>query len=425
MKTILATTYALNPTKGSEDGMGWNYVSQIARHNKVIAVTRKNNREGIEKYMEENPLEYYENISFLYFDLPAYLRFWKKGSRGAMLYFYLWQMCMPIFIKMQSIEFDITHNLNFHNDWTPSFLWILGKPMIWGPVGHHPKIPRQFLLPVYGWKAYLKDRATWILKKMFWNIDPFVKLTKSKASFIWCMNSSVKNVLEIKKEKMWVIPSVASEDINYTPGAGKGFNVLSVGRFVPLKGFDVTIRSFAKFYDQLDDAGKKESRLTLVGKGPEKDRLVGICNELGISHAVTFIDWIERSKLDEIYRDASIFLFPSHEGAGMVVPEAMSYGLPVLCFDNVGPGEFVNEHSGVKTPYLAYNKSVEMFADCLKRLHSDRFWLYRLSVGARDRYVRVFEWNTRGELLKQIYQEIPDQQMECQLVPNMKFQHIA
>ena len=48
-KTIVATCYAINPYKGSEDAMGWNFVIQIARFNKVYAVTRENNKTAIEK----------------------------------------------------------------------------------------------------------------------------------------------------------------------------------------------------------------------------------------------------------------------------------------------------------------------------------------------------------------------------------------
>jgi hypothetical protein len=55
MKTILATAYAVNPYKGSEDGMGWNMILQIARFQKVIAVTRENNEPKIAQYMKENP----------------------------------------------------------------------------------------------------------------------------------------------------------------------------------------------------------------------------------------------------------------------------------------------------------------------------------------------------------------------------------
>lgn len=74
-QTILATCYAINPYKGSEDAMGWNFVYQIARFRKVFVVTRENNKTHIEKYMKENPDSLYENMNFLYFDLPYWMRF--------------------------------------------------------------------------------------------------------------------------------------------------------------------------------------------------------------------------------------------------------------------------------------------------------------------------------------------------------------
>ena len=110
MKTILATTYAVNPYKGSEDGMGWNYVLQIAKNNKVIAITRENNQNAIQKYMDEHPNVLYKNITFLYFDLPYWMRWWKKGGRGAMLYYWMWQKGVIGFVTKQNLTFDIAHN---------------------------------------------------------------------------------------------------------------------------------------------------------------------------------------------------------------------------------------------------------------------------------------------------------------------------
>ena len=74
----------------------------------------------------------------------------EKGPLLSLIYFYMWQFTLALWLKKKKLSFDIAHNLNFHNDWTPTFLWILGKPLVWGPVGHHPKIPKQFLLETYG-----------------------------------------------------------------------------------------------------------------------------------------------------------------------------------------------------------------------------------------------------------------------------------
>src|SRR6201992_843228 len=197
MKTILASVYAVNPYKGSEEGTGWNLVLQIARFNRVIAVTRENNRPHIERYFREHVIAQHANIRFEYFDLPYWLRFWKRGGKNALLYYYLWQMALPVFVRRQRLVFDITHNLNFHSDWTPSFLWRLKRPFVWGPVGHHPLIPRAYIAPVYGEKKWVLDRIRWLAKQFFWRLDPFLYLTRKNADRILAINSDVNKQLRV------------------------------------------------------------------------------------------------------------------------------------------------------------------------------------------------------------------------------------
>jgi len=403
---ILVTAYAVNPYKGSEDGMGWNMILQIARFQKVIAITRENNKAAIERYIYENKVREAKNIQFEYFDTPYYTRFWKKGGRGALLYFYLWQYSVTNWVKKKNWNYDIVHNLNFHNDWTPSFLWKLNKPFVWGPIGHHPEIPKQFLKQ-YGFKTIMREGIRWFAKQLFWNFDPFLKKTKNKARHIFAMNSTVAKVLDLPEDKVSILPSVASEKIEYTEKLVKdNFNVLSVGRFVPLKGFDVTIRAFAAFYHRLSADEKRNTKLTLVGKGDSEEYLHTLVVDLELQGAVHLIPWIERDRLKMIYQTADLFFFPSHEGAGMVVSEAMSYGLPVLCFDNCGPGEFVDKTSGLAIPYQDYDTVIDYFKEDLLRLFRDRNMLDRLSSGARRRHLNRFTWEVKGEMFRTVYESI-------------------
>jgi glycosyltransferase involved in cell wall biosynthesis len=405
-KTILATCYAVNPYKGSEDGMGWNFVNQIARFNKVIAITRENNQPAIEKFMAENPNELYKNITFLYFDLPYWMRFWKKGGRGAMLYYYMWQRRIVSFIKKQNLNFDIAHNVNFHNDWTPSFLYKLEKPMVWGPIGHHPIIPNQYLKP-YSIKYLIIDRVTWLVKKMFWNLSFSLKKTVKNADYILCMNKGVPSVLDLKNQSFSIQPSVATEDFFEGEITQKeGFKVISVGRFVPLKGFDLTLNSFIKFLYSLSIPERENCHLTLVGTGPEKEFYQKIIADHKVEKHVEIIEWIDRKELMKLYEKASVFLFPSHEGAGMVVPEAMSFGLPVICLNNEGPGEFITTNCGFAVPQLDYNNTVSELKDSLQKLYFDKELLYKMSLGARKNFEEKFTWNSRGEHLKNIYNQL-------------------
>lgn len=402
-KTILATTYAVNPYKGSEDGMGWNFVCQIARFHKVIAITRKNNKKHIEKYMKEHPDELYNNIHFLYFDLPPWQRFWKKGSRGAMLYFWLWQRQIIPFIKKQDLNYDIVHNLNFHNDWVPSYLWKLKRPFVWGPIGHHSFIPKQYLKP-FSIKYSIKDRLKWLVKWGFWNVSGDLKKTIKKADFILVMNSAVANHLNLKNKRTVLMPSVASEDFGYSNKTKKRkFTLISVGRLAPLKGFDLSILAFASFLKKLTLKEKEHCELIIVGSGSQAKKLKLISEKYQMSKYIKFIDWMERKSLMELYKGASVFLFPSHEGAGMVVSEALSFGLPIICLDNSGPGEFIDDTCGIAVKHQNYFNTVNNLGEAIFKIYQDPKLRLVLSKGARLRFIEKFHWDRRGVLLNSIY----------------------
>ncbi len=404
--TVLMTAYAVNPYKGSEDGSGWNIIRHVAEHTPVIAITRKNNAAAIRRFLKAHPLPPHVSLHFAYYDLPYWMRFWKRGSRGAMLYHYLWHMGVVSFIRRKGFSFDIAHHLNFHNDWTPSFLWLLGKPLVWGPVGHHHKIPSEWLAP-YGRKAWLADRRLWVLKKLFWKLDPFLKITLHQARKVLAMNSSVRQVLPLPKEKEVRIPPTATEPPDRREIPTDKFRVLSIGRFVPLKGFDVTIRAFARFYFRQDRSTRPQLELVLIGRGPERARLAHMARQCGLpDQAISFVPWLDRQALSEYYNSASAFLFPSHEGAGMVVVEALSYALPVLCFRNYGPGEFTDDSCAFRVPYTSYEEALDAFARGLERLLHEPALRRQMGQAAYARYLHHYTYQIKARQIVNCYREI-------------------
>lgn len=406
-KSVIITAYAVNPRKGSEDGIGWNIIRHLSRHADVVAVTRRNNRPDIEQHLAQHPLAAGEQLRFEYYDLPRWVTFWKRGSRGALLYHYLWHLGVAFFILGKKWQFDLAHHLNFNSDWQPSFLWLLGKPYVWGPVGHHPKIPSDFILP-YGQKAWLADRVRWWTKCVFWRLDPFLFITKKTAKRVIGLNSSVGKVLRLPSEKIVTLPAIASELPDFEAVASTKFRVLSVGRFVPLKGFDVTVRAFAQFYQQQPAALQARLELVLIGKGPERSHLESIVGECDLpASAIRIVDWVERAELPRFFASSKAFLFPSHEGGGMVVAEAMGFGLPVLCFDNEGPGENVDETCGVKVPYsLGYEAAVTAFAQALDRLLHDADFQLKLSSGAHRYFSKNFVWERKASKISRVYDAV-------------------
>ncbi len=408
MNTILITAYAVNPYKGSEDGTGWNISRELSVNNKVYVVTRRNNRGEIERYMNEKGSESFDNMNFLYYDLPKVMMFWKKmiGERGYVLYYYLWQLFMPIFIKYNKVSFDIVHVLNFHSDSHPQFMWIFGKPVFWGPIGHHPIVPYKFIRPTYKLKNLIKDRLYNIVKFMMRNCDPFFHISKWTSKKIFVINSGINDHIRANPNKIAILPAVANnrEQIKLTRN-NEFFTILAVGRFVYMKGFDVTIRAFAKFYHQLNSNEKKKVKLKLVGKGEELSTIEDIIKEEKIGEVTEIIKWVKKNEMANIYQSSSVFVFGSHEGAGMVVPEALSFGLPVICFDNYGPGELCTEDNSFKIPYQSYEKSIADFSDKINILyHSPKIYSVK-SLNAISYASQKFTWKSKREIIEEAYLE--------------------
>jgi len=409
MKTILITAYAVNPYKGSEDGTGWNITKEVAKEYKVILITRKNNVPHLEKYFNENEGSCLQNITFYGFDLPNWTLWLKKklGAKSHVIYYYFWQYFVSRFIKKSDFEFDIAHSLNFHSDSHTHFLWTLGKPTIWGPIGHHPAVPKDYLLPVYGLKAFAIDRFFFAGKWLLRTLDPFRKIAIRRTSKIIVINSDVQYKNGFDNEKSVIIPAIAAIDppLLLSNKVNRPFTVLSAGRFHYMKGFDIVIKSFAQFRAQLPVASQQQVKLILVGQGSEQEKLEQLAIACGIMEYIEWIPWVAYEQMSWLYRHADLFFFPSHEGAGMVIPEAMSYGLPVLTFNNVGPGElYGNKSLGIN--YSNYDQSIDDFAKRLQLLHSNDMVLAHYQTYSRKRFLSHLTWEIKGNQLRSIYDSL-------------------
>lgn len=408
-KKILITAYAVNPYKGSEDGTGWNISRELAKTHIVKVITRKNNQPEIDRYLNTANDPICKNMTFYYYDLPDMIMNLKHklGERGYVLYYYLWQLFIPLFILKNKIDFDISHALNFHSDSHPQFLWLLRKPVFWGPIGHHPPVPYSFIKPVYGSKNWIKDRVYNTVKFIMRNLDPFFYISKWTAKGIFVINSGVNKSVRANPKKIHIVPAVANQKVNTDDHQTTSkFTVLAVGRFVYMKGFDVTIRSFAKFCKALSPENRKNVALKLVGKGEELARMQQIIKEEQIEDITTIVKWVEKSEMEKIYQTSSVFCFGSHEGAGMVIPEALSYGLPVVCFDNYGPGELCNSSCAFKIPYSNYNNAISKFAEALQTLYQNTDVRNSFAKNAKKFASTHFTWQSKATIINQSYQTI-------------------
>jgi GalNAc-alpha-(1->4)-GalNAc-alpha-(1->3)-diNAcBac-PP-undecaprenol alpha-1,4-N-acetyl-D-galactosaminyltransferase len=123
-------------------------------------------------------------------------------------------------------------------------------------------------------------------------------------------------------------------------------HVVSVGRLVPVKGFDVLLRAFATVAKQLPDWD-----LVVIGDGPERSQLQRQAKLLGLENQLIMPG--EVSNVFEVLRRCDIFCMSSKsEGFGLVLIEAMHCGLAVVSTDcPIGPRDFLKPGiNGVLVP---------------------------------------------------------------------------
>ncbi|MBI3273470.1 MAG: glycosyltransferase family 4 protein [Planctomycetes bacterium] len=161
-------------------------------------------------------------------------------------------------------------------------------------------------------------------------------------------------------------------------GLGHGPLALFVGRLVAVKGVASLLGAFSAVLGRLPDA-----RLALVGDGPLRAELESRA-ERACGGRVRFFGSVAPAELARFYAAADLLVLPSlEEPWGIVVNEAMAFGLPVLASDRVGaahdlvlPGE---------TGYRVPAGSDREWADALVRLLSDP--ALRARLGARAQTV--------------------------------------
>lgn len=108
--------------------------------------------------------------------------------------------------------------------------------------------------------------------------------------------------------------------------------LISVGRLAKEKNWDTLIEAAATVLPEYED-----TRLVLLGSGPEHNNLIELSRKLGIANQVDLLGAIPPDQVPGYLVAADIFCFASiTETQGLVTMEAMAAGLPVAAVDATG-----------------------------------------------------------------------------------------
>lgn len=170
----------------------------------------------------------------------------------------------------------------------------------------------------------------------------------------------------------------------------KKIELLSVGRLVPKKGFDILIQACA----QLRDLGF-EFTCRIVGDGPIYGELARLIDETRLHDEVKLIGALPSDEIKAFYERADIFVLPcvieddgNRDGIPNVIAEAMAMELPVVSSNISGIPELVED--GV-TGYLTEQRDVDAVVQKLDLLLREKTLRREMGQAARIRVKSVFD----------------------------------
>ena len=401
---VLMSAYACEPGEGSEPGVGWHTAREVARHHDVWVLTRANNRAVIEAELARNPVP---SLHFVYYDLPAWARAWKRGGRGIQLYYYLWQLGVyPVMRRLaRQLSFDAAHHVTFVKYWAPSSLAFLDLPLLWGPVGGGESTPAAFVSDYSARGQRQETLRTWA--RTLAEYDPLVRLSarRSKLSLA-ATAATAQRIKRLSATPVRVVSQVGAPRAGLERAlstvdtkAQRPWRIVSVGNLLHWKGFHLALRAFA--------AAELKVPYDILGSGPERGNLEALARELGVDAYVTFHGKVSLDRVGTMLSEAHILLYPSlHDSGSFVCLEALSAATPVVCLDLGGPGVLVADEVGVKVPAHTPQQAVSELASALKLLTGDRELWRRKALAAPRHVLEHHTWEAKGETFAALYRKL-------------------
>ena len=394
---------------GSEPGMGWNWITSLAHYCTLHVITEGEYRPQIEEWLRQpENQEVSRNIRFYYNPVPERIRemCWNQGDWRFYHYYKKWQQKTAEIAReiCGKERIDILHQLNMIGFREPGYLWKVsretGIPFVWGPVDAKEAFPI-----AYTQGASFKTKIFLMLKNAItkWQLGHNRRVRKAAKTAAVVLSASSNSVKSFRKYLDINSPLMNETGASLIPVTKrqkeeKTFDILWVGKTDFRKQLALTIKAVATaFHDNII--------LHIVGSG-DMEAYLREAEKQGIADQCIIHGSVSHDEVLRIMGKADIFLFTSvAEGTPHVVLEAISMGLPVVCFDTCGQGDCVTDDIGMKIPLSHPDQSVKDFAERIEYLYKHREVLATMSENCKHR-AEELSWERKAKEMISLYNKV-------------------
>lgn len=296
-------------------------------------------------------------------------------------------------------EFDVVLRIVPLTAVLPSpFAFFLRKgpiPFVIGPINGGLPWPPGF--------SQLEKQREWVsgLRNLY-RLLPFARSTYRHAAAIIAASSQTYAEFTAYCDKLFFVPengirrTVCSDD-SRRPQFGARLELIFVGGLVPRKACDLALRAAAPLLRN------DEAHFTVIGDGPERNRLEQLTRSLGLENAVTFCGWLSHAEVLGRMRSADVFVFPSlRDFGGGVVFEALAVGAVPVVVDFGGPGDIIHPGVGYKVSLTNEANIVLEIEKILAKLASNRDLLKPLRQEGMSYARDCLTWDAKAQSTTQI-----------------------
>ena len=169
------------------------------------------------------------------------------------------------------------------------------------------------------------------------------------------------------------------------------YMITSACRMVPWKGLDILIKSFENM--------PKDTKLILVGDGPEKEKLQTMAKGKNIE----FTGKIDHSKIQAYLKASDIFIQPSlYEPSSIALLDCLATQTPLIA-SNVGGTPEIIEHK--KTGILVKNNTPKSYEIAIKKLLDNKTQIRKIKTNQKESYEKK-KWNNIIKEFIDIYKSV-------------------
>ncbi len=386
---------------------------QIARFHDVWVLTRESNRAAIENQIRQRPTP---RIHWEFLDPSRIVSFWKRGSRGLLPFYYLWQLMAYRRAEelRKQVTFDLVHHVTLTQYWSPSYLALLGLPFVWGPLGGAERTPSGLMKSLSG-RGRLMERRRQLLQAVG-TADPFLRATGSHSSLALATTRQTAAKLEglgCRRVERFGCFGLSNQDLDQLTRipirTEEPLRLVSLGRLLGWKGFHLGIAAFARVHKSLPG-----SEYWIVGDGPERSSLMQLAQISGVGAKVRFFGEQSHCEIPRRLSECDALVHPSfHDAGAMVCNEAMAAGRPVICLDQGGPGTQVGKENGFKIAATNSSKVIDEIAEAITWLGRNIDGRRQMGVAARRAAKADHSWDGKGEMLASWYEQLERQPLNA------------